>query len=119
MKPTQALQAITNPVVRSAIQAWQSNRLDDWLGHFAPKVELLDDGHPRDFPSFSREIGKEYFTRIDAVRRDGTEVVGAFHSDTWGEFKTWFRFTLDGSGKVSRLEIGQAGDSVPVHHPCS
>jgi hypothetical protein len=103
-------QAITNPVVRSAIEAWQAGSLDAWLAHFAPGVQLLDDGQPRDFMSFSREIGHERFTSIDLVRRAGTEVIGAFHSDTWGDFRTYFRFTLDESGKVTRLEIGQAND---------
>jgi hypothetical protein len=35
-------------------------------------------------------------------------VIGAFHSDQWGGFKTYFRFRLSPSGKVKGLDIGQA-----------
>jgi hypothetical protein len=85
--------------------------LQTWLAQFASNVQLLDDGRPRDFMSFSQEICKERFTRIERVTRDGTEVIGAFHSDTWGDFRSYFRFTLDGTGKVVKLEIGQAADT--------
>jgi len=91
------------------MEAWQAGDLQAWLAQFASNVQLLDDDRPRDFMSFSHEIGKERFTHIERVARDGTEVIGEFHSDTWGDFRSYFRFTLDDTGKVVRLEIGQAG----------
>jgi hypothetical protein len=35
-------------------------------------------------------------------------MVGAFHSDQWGDFRTYFRFQLSPSGKITRLDLGQA-----------
>lgn len=97
------------PVVKSAFEAWQGKDLDAWLAHFAPGAKLLDDGNPRDLQQFSREIGKERFTSIDEVKLDGREIVGQFHSDTWGNFRTYFRFHLNADSKIERLDIGQAG----------
>lgn len=98
-----------DPIVKSAFEAWQGKDLKGWLGHFAPDAKLYDDGNPRDFQAFSREIGKERFTSIDEVKRDGTEIVGQFHSDQWGDFRTYFRFHANADGKFDRLDIGQAG----------
>lgn len=98
-----------NPVVKSAFEAWQGGDLKGWLGHFTPDAKLFDDGNPRDFKGFSDEIGKERFTSIDEVKAGGTEIVGRFHSDTWGDFRTYFRFHLNSAGKIERLDIGQAG----------
>ena len=100
---------LINTVVRSAFEAWQRGDSPAWLAHFASHVELLDDGHPRDFQDFSTDaIGHERFTSIDRVEDKGLSVYGHFHSDTWGDFKTYFKFHLDGQGKIYRLEIGQA-----------
>lgn len=97
-----------NPIVKSAFEAWQGNDLQGWLSHFTADAKLYDDGNPRDFQAFSKEIGKERFTGIDEVKSDGTEIVGPFHSDQWGNFRTYFRFHLNGEGKIERLDIGQA-----------
>ena len=53
-------------------------------------------------------VGHECFTSIDHVAGGGLEVTGAFHSDEWGDFRTYFRFHLSPSGKIHRLDIGQA-----------
>lgn len=98
-----------NPIVKSAFEAWQGRDLQGWLSHFAAGAGLYDDGNPRDLRQFSNEIGKERFTSIEEVRRDGTEIVGRFHSDSWGDFRTYFRFHLNADGKIERLDIGQAG----------
>ena len=39
---------------------------------------------------------------------DGLEVVGNFHSEQWGDFRTYFRFHIDPRGKIQRLDVGQA-----------
>lgn len=98
-----------SPVVRAAFEAWQAGDLDGWLAHFVPGATLTDDGNPRDFMAFSREIGKERFTSIEDTKRDGTEIVGQFHSDQWGDFRTYFWFHPGADGKITRLDIGQAG----------
>lgn len=100
---------LTHTSVRAAIQAWQQGDSILWLSFFTDKAKLLDDGHPRDFHKFSTEaIGHERFTSIDKVEDNGLSVYGKFHSDTWGDFKTYFRFHLDSSRKFYQLDIGQA-----------
>ncbi|HEY0299335.1 MAG TPA: hypothetical protein VGB84_08960 [Arachidicoccus sp.] len=103
------LTMIENPVVKEAINAWQQADKNTWLKMFTNDAKLLDDGHPRNFQKFSTEaIGHEYFTSIDKVEDNGFSVFGKFHSDTWGNFKTYFKFHINGGGKIYELEIGQA-----------
>ena len=40
--------------------------------------------------------------------QDGLSLEGEFHSDQWGDFRSYFRFTLSSAGKIVRLDIGQA-----------
>ena len=42
------------------------------------------------------------------VENNELEVVGGFHSDQWGSFRSYFRFPLSATGKIVRLDIGQA-----------
>lgn len=99
---------ISNIKVKAAIEAWQKGDATIWLSFFTPDAQLLDDGHPRDFNKFSTEaIGHERFTDIDKVEDNGMSVYGRFHSDTWGDFKTYFKFHLEANGKFDKLEIGQ------------
>jgi len=102
-------ETITHPTAKAAIEAWQKADVNQWRSFFVSKPHLLDDGHPRDFHKFYTEaMGKERFTSIDKVEDDGLSIYGHFHSDTWGDFKTYFKFHLDAQGKISKLEIGQA-----------
>lgn len=100
---------LINPTVRSAFEAWQKGDSKGWLAHFTSSPHLLDDGNPRDFKEFSTQaIGHERFTSIDKVENNGLDIYGHFHSDTWGNFKTYFKFHPGADGKIDRLEIGQA-----------
>jgi hypothetical protein len=101
--------ALTNRVVRAAIDALQHGDRAAWSALFEPEAKLYDDGSPRSLEKFTRDaLGHERFTSIDRVSEGGLEVVGAFHSDRWGDFKTYFRFQLTATGKIKRLDIGQA-----------
>ena len=101
--------AVTNPVVRSAIDALQSGDKQAWHTLFTSDAQLFDDGQPRDLTRFSSEaLGHERFLSIDRISNDSLSIEGRFHSDTWGEFRTYFRFTLNDAAKITRLEIGQA-----------
>ena len=100
--------ALKNPTVKAAIEAFQAGDRRAWSGLFEEEAELFDDGSPRSLEKFTREaIGHERFTSFDRVSPDGMEVVGKFHSEQWGDFKTYFRFQLGPDGKISRLDIGQ------------
>lgn len=104
--PTHDLSAITDPAVRAAIAAWQSADAAAWHAAFVPNPVLTDDGAPRDFAAFSKEIGAEYFTAITEVH--GARVVGAFHTEAWGDFTTYFAFHAGPDGRFTQLDIGQA-----------
>jgi len=100
---------LQNPTVRAAISALQSGNKPAWAALFEPDAKLFDDGSPRSLERFNEEaIGHERFTTIDQVDNHGLDIVGHFHSDKWGDFRTYFRFRLSSNGKVSRLDIGQA-----------
>jgi len=95
--------------VKAAIEALQDGDRARWSAQFDHGAELFDDGGPRSLARFTQDaLGHERFTSIDSVENDGLDVTGAFHSDRWGDFRTYFRFQLSPSGKIRRLDIGQA-----------
>lgn len=100
---------LTNPTVKAAIDALQRGDRAAWSALFEPDARLYDDGSPRSLAKFTADaLGHERFTSIEHVDKGGLEVIGAFHSDRWGDFNTYFRFQLSPSGKIKRLDIGQA-----------
>ncbi|HWV30994.1 MAG TPA: nuclear transport factor 2 family protein [Dyadobacter sp.] len=95
--------------VKAAFDAWQAGDAKTWLSYFAPDAKLYDDGRPRDFRSFvTQACGHERFTSIDEVKDNGLSVYGNFHTESWGDFRTYFKFHLNSQGKFDRLDIGQA-----------
>ena len=102
------LPRIRNATVKAAIDAFQAGDRKAWSGLFVHDAELFDDGSPRSLEKFTRDaLGHERFTSFDRVSTDGLEVVGKFHSEQWGDFRTYFRFHLGPDGKIHRLDIGQ------------
>ena|SRR2546423_1290471 len=100
---------LTNPTVRAAISALQSGDKSAWAALFECNAELFDDGSPRSLERFTDEaLGHERFTSIDQVDNHGLDIIGHFHSDKWGDFRTYFSFQLSADGKITRLDIGQA-----------
>ncbi len=106
---TMKTDALTNPIVKTAIEALQNGDQKAWSALFEPDAELYDDGSPRSLKEFTPDaLGHERFTSIDRVENNGLELTGAFHSDQWGDFQTYFKFQLSPAGKINRLDIGQA-----------
>jgi hypothetical protein len=100
---------LTNPTVKAAILALQQGDGPGWTQLFEPGARLYDDGNPRSLEAFSRAaLGRERFTSIEHVDNHGLDVIGDFHSEQWGNFRTYFRFQLSAAGKIDRLDIGQA-----------
>lgn len=100
---------INNAVAKKAVNALQSADKDTWFSLFTNDAALYDDGNKMNFRSFfEKALGHERFTSIDKVEDNGLSMYGKFHSDQWGDFKTYFRFHLNKAGKISRLDIGQA-----------
>jgi hypothetical protein len=107
---TMNTEKLTNPVIKQAINALQNGDKQAWFALFTADALLFDDGNKMNFKSFfEKALGHERFTSIDKVEQNGLHVYGKFHSDQWGNFKTYFKFTVDADGKISKLEIGQAG----------
>jgi hypothetical protein len=100
---------ISNKTVKAAIEAWQQGNSELWLSFFTNDAKLLDDGNIRSFKKFStKAIGHERFISFDKVEDDGLSIYRQFHSDTWGDFKTYFKFHLNKDSQICQLEIGQA-----------
>ncbi|MDN5289216.1 MAG: hypothetical protein JWR38_5490 [Mucilaginibacter sp.] len=100
---------LTNPIVKKAIDALQAGNHQAWFALFTTDAELFDDGNKMNLKSFfEKALGHERFTSIDKVENNSLDVYGKFHSDQWGDFKTYFRFVINADGKISRLDIGQA-----------
>lgn len=100
---------LTNTTVRKTIDALQSADSKNWFALFTADAALYDDGNKMNFRSFfDKALGHERFTSIDKVENNGLDLYGHFHSDQWGDFKTYFKFHLNAEGKIHRLDIGQA-----------
>ena len=100
---------LTNTTVKQAINALQAGDKKAWFALFTADAALYDDGNKMNFHSFwEKALGHERFTSIDKVENNGLDVYGHFHSDQWGDFKTYMKFHLQADGKINRLDIGQA-----------
>jgi len=100
---------LKNAIVKKAIDALQTADKTTWYSLFTTVPELYDDGHKMNFKTFfDKALGHERFTSIDKIENDGLDIYGKFHSDQWGDFKTYFRFHINTDNKIERLDIGQA-----------
>ena len=102
---------LTDKIVIAAIVALEKADSKTWYSLFAPDAELYDDGNKHDLKQFSSDVfgkGHEHFTSIDKVENNGLDVFGHYHSDQWGDFKTYFKFHINNAGKITRLDVGQA-----------
>lgn len=100
---------LTNPTVKSAIEAMQANELNTWYSYFSDNVVFTDDERTLDFKSFFNNAfeKQEKFLTIDKVENDGKNIYGNFYAGQWGTFNVFFKFTINEQGKISRLDIGQ------------
>jgi ketosteroid isomerase-like protein len=100
---------LTNQTVKQAFDAWQNGDSKNFLSFFTSDAKLYDDGAPRNFSKFVQEAcGHEKFTSIDKVENNGLDITGNFHTESWGDFKTHFKFHINAEGKINRLDIGPA-----------
>lgn len=104
------LNELSQPVVRAALEAVNARNRQAWFDLFANHALLTDDGSPHDYRQWAdSELFGQYRCRIDSINREeenGTLIHSDFHSERWGDFKTFWKFTLE-NGKISRLDVGQ------------
>jgi hypothetical protein len=101
---------LTNPIVKAAVEAMNARDRAAWFEQFAPDAILTDDGNPHDFTEWSdTELfgeSRAYVTAVDRTEDEGRTLYTRFHSDQWGDFKSFMRFTITGD-KITRLDVGQ------------
>lgn len=97
-----------NKTIQQAIAALQANNKELWFSYFDDEVKFTDDGRVLDFVSFFDNAFNhgEKFVHIEEIKDEGCTVIGDFYAGTWGEFKVYFTFSLQGDRIVS-LAIGQ------------
>jgi len=107
--PPLGIGAIGSPIVRSAIGALNGRDKKLWFELFSEKPEFSDDGIPRDLVEWCEEElfgpSHAYLISIDKAEDGGLTFYARYHSDKWGDFKTFWRFVVEG-GKISRLDVG-------------
>jgi hypothetical protein len=102
---------LTDPVVKAAITALNAGDRAGWFDVFAADATLTDDGSPADFRHWSDSelfgYSRGYVTDVERVEEDARTLYARFHSDKWGDFRTFLKFEIAG-GKITRLDVGQA-----------
>jgi hypothetical protein len=102
------LSAIGNAVVMSAIVALNGGDRKRWFELFSEPA-FTDDGIPRGFVEWCDEelfgSSSAWITSIDRVEDGGLTFYARYHSDKWGDFKTFWRFVVK-SGRISKLDVG-------------
>jgi hypothetical protein len=103
------LDTIGDAVVRSAVVALNARDKKGWFGLFSEKPKFSDDGIPRDLVKWCEEelfgSAQAYIAYIDKVEDGGRTFHARYHSDKWGDFQTFWRFTVK-DGKISKLDVG-------------
>ena len=104
------LETIENPIVKSAIEAMNDRNKKQWYELFSDSPIFTDDGIAHDFSDWcERELfgsSLAYLASIDKVENSGLTIYGRFHSDQWGDFKTFLRFHIE-NGKIIKMAVGQ------------
>lgn len=103
------LSAIGNAVVRSVIVALNSKDKGRWFELFSAKPKFSDDGIPCEFVKWCDDelfgSANAHIISIDKVEDGGLTLYAKYHSDKWGDFKTFWKFIVE-DGKVLRLDVG-------------
>ncbi|HKH86908.1 MAG TPA: hypothetical protein VKA40_10180 [Nitrososphaera sp.] len=109
--PPLDLNTIGHSIVKSAIEAMNSRNKKQWYALFSDNPTFTDDGNFHDFTDWCEKelFGSSlaYLASIDKVEDRGLTIYGRFHSDQWGDFKTFLKFHVD-NGKITKMAVGQA-----------
>ncbi len=98
------------PVVQQVIDAINTRDRERFFGAFTKptNVVVTDDGRAQDFQTWAeREVfGAQNKLEVDTSDEAGLRVEGIYTSAQWGAFRTFWQFTLDENGTVTRLDVG-------------
>ena len=79
--------ALTNPIVRAAIEALQNGNRRPGRRSLSLMLNSMMMGVLVASRSFTHDaLGHERFTSVDRVENNGLDLAGAFHSDPMGRF---------------------------------
>ncbi|QEU94730.1 hypothetical protein [Streptomyces kanamyceticus] len=101
---------LADPVVRDFVVAVNAHDTGAFNALLTPGATMADDGSDRDIADWTdREIfSSNGHMDIESESDGGRTLLVTFRNDTWGEMRTKWHFTVDGAGKISRFETGQA-----------
>ncbi|KUF19968.1 MULTISPECIES: hypothetical protein [Streptomyces] len=99
-----------DPAVRAFVGAVNSHDRQAFQDVLSPGATMSDDGSDRDVEDWTeREIfSSNGHMDVESESDGGRTLVVSYRNDTWGEMRTKWQFTVDGAGKISRFETGQA-----------
>ncbi|KUN05450.1 hypothetical protein AQI95_16105 [Streptomyces yokosukanensis] len=101
---------LSEPAVRAFVNAVNSHDRDGFKALLEPGATMSDDGSDRDLDEW---IDREIFLShghmdVESESDGGRAVIARYRNDTWGEMRTAWRFVIEGDGRISRFETGQA-----------
>lgn len=98
---------LAHSTVKQAIAALQRGDQAAWIALFATEATLYHEGAPRNLRVFTLEVvGAGRFAEVERIENNGLHVYGLFYSVRWGDIRTYFKFVVDGTSKISRLDVG-------------
>ncbi|MEU9879687.1 nuclear transport factor 2 family protein [Streptomyces phaeochromogenes] len=101
---------LSNPAVRDFVSAVNAHDRDAFRAVLTPDATMSDDGSDRDLDEWTeREIFDSHgHMEVDNESDGGLALLARYSNDSWGEMRTRWSFTVDGGGRISRFETGQA-----------
>ena len=109
MTPAPGIDGIRDPAVRSAVEALNAREKGRWFELFSKGAEFSDDGIDRDLVKWCEDelfgSARAYIISIDKAEEGGRTFYARYHSDKWGDFKTFWRFVVK-DGRICRLDVG-------------
>ncbi|GAB3167894.1 hypothetical protein GCM10027162_04580 [Streptomyces incanus] len=99
-----------DPAVRAFVTAVNNREREGFMALLAPDATMADDGSERDPVDWTdREIfSSRGHMDVDDESDGGRSLVVRHRNDVWGEMRTRWSFTVDGDGRISHFETGQA-----------
>lgn len=100
---------LSHPAVHAFVSSVNEGDRNGFLAVLTDDATMSDDGSERNIHEW---IDREIFSsgghmEVESESDGGLSLIARFRNNTWGEMRTAWRFTADGS-KISRFDTGQA-----------